>query len=361
MLKDILGQESVVAALQESLSADHLAQTYLFTGDHQIGKTTAALALAKVLLCENRLPGDLDSCDHCVACRAVDAGTNADVRQIAPTGPSRMLRIAQFWPREGVKDHPADKALLRDLHFAPVSGKRRIFIVEAAEAMNEDTANSLLKVLEEPPSYALFVLTAVSTQAILPTILSRSQALRFRPVAEPVIAEALVKRGVASDRAAILAAYAQGRPGVAFRAAASSNVMSARDEVLDTASASSSGRSPIAAFKIADDLRKASAKLVDLSAKEDDIGARTLLTNACDILLLWYRDLLVRKTTNGTGRILNIDRAQVIDKQVKRYRVEDLEHAINLIQDTRRYIGRNANAQVATEYLMLNLLALGNH
>ena len=357
MLIDVLGQESVVASLKESLANDRLAQTYLFTGEHQIGKTTMALALAKALLCEQ--PRDLDSCDRCAACRSVDTATNPDVRMISPTGPSRMLRIAQLWPRDGVKDHPADKAMLRDLHFAPVSGKRRIFIIEAAESMNEDTANSLLKVLEEPPSYAVFILTAVSTQAVLPTILSRSQNLRFRPVAEPLIAGALINSGVTAEKAAILAAYAQGRPGVAMRAAASAAMMIGRAEVLSAAIDSSSGHHPIVAFKIADDLRKASAKLVETGPKDEDIAARTLLSNACDIFLLWYRDLLVRKSTDGAGRVLNADRVHVIDEQIKRYTADELEHAVNLIQDTRRYIGRNSNAQVATEYLLLCLLALG--
>jgi DNA polymerase-3 subunit delta' len=360
MLSDVLGQAPVLAALRQSLLTDHLAQTYLFSGEHQVGKTTTAINLAKVLLCDRRQPGDPDCCDQCSACTMIESRTHPDVRLASPTGPSQMLRIAQFWPRDGVKDHPADRAMLRDLHFAPVSGKRRVFIIEAAESMNEDTANSLLKVLEEPPPYATFILTAVSTQAVLPTILSRSQVLRFRPVAENAICDELIRRNVSSTHAAVLAAYAQGRPGIAFRAAAAMGVMAGRDDVLQTAAASSSGLPTIAAFKVADDLRKASAKLVDTTGQMDDVGARTLLTSACDVLLYWYRDLLVCRATSGQGRILNADHAPTVAKHSQRYSVDELERATALIQDTRRYIGRNANAQVATEYLMLNLLALGH-
>jgi len=362
MLNEILGQQTVVKALTESLSADHLSQTYLFAGEHHVGKTTTAIALAKVLLCEHREPGQADSCDSCAACKTVTNGTHPDVRIVSPAGPSRMLRIPQFWPRDGVKDHPADKAMLRDLHFSPVSGKRRIFVIEAAESMNEDTANSLLKVLEEPPPYAMFILTAVATEAVLPTILSRSQALRFRPVAESLILAELLRRGVKEERARILAAYAQGRPGIAFNASTNEGSLIGHDEVLAIASESSNGHHVIAAFKLAEELRKASTKLTDAGGgSQDDTAARTLLANACDILVLWYRDLLIRKSTNSSDGILNRDRAELIGRQVERYSVDNLEHAINLIQDTRRYIGRNANAQVASEYLMLNLLSLGSH
>jgi DNA polymerase-3 subunit delta' len=359
MIKSVLGQSSVLAALRESLRSDHLAQTYLFVGEHHIGKTTVAIALAKVLLCEKRLQNEYDSCDSCSACRTIDLGTNPDVRHAAPIGPSRMLRIAQFWPRDGVKDLPPDKALLRDLHFAPVSGKKRIYIVEGAESMNEDTANSLLKVLEEPPPYAVFILTATSTQAVLPTIVSRSQVLRFCPVAEPIIAQALIDGGSDPEKAAILSAYAQGRPGIAIRAAASPAVNAGRDEILDLATLSTSGRPTIEAFKIADELRKASSKLIDIDGGDNEPSARTLLTGACDIFLLWYRDLLVRKSTHGAGKVLNIDRSAVIDRHAARFTVDELTHAVDLVQDTKRYIGRNANGQLATEYLLLNLLMLG--
>jgi DNA polymerase-3 subunit delta' len=359
MLANILGQPTVVAALAQSLAEDRLAQTYLFTGEHQVGKTTTALALAKVLLCTNRTGDYFDFCDRCAACHSIDAGANPDVRQVAPSGPSRMLRIPQFWPRDGIKDHPADKAMLRDVHYAPVSGKRRIFIIESAEAMNEDTANSLLKILEEPPPYALFILTALSPQAVLSTILSRSQVVRFRSVPEQIIAAALIARGIDKTRADILAAYAQGRPGIAIRALTTGTVFAGRDDVLESAVQSSMGLSTIASFKIADDLRKASSKLIDLGSLDDDSGARTRLTNACDILVLWYRDLLVSKSTNGSGRLLNPDRAETLAMHARRYTLAEIEKAIDLVQDTRRYIGRNANGQLATEYLMLNLLSLG--
>jgi DNA polymerase III subunit delta' len=361
MLTNVLGQESVVAALKQSVRTGRLSSTYLFTGEHQIGKTTTAIAFAKVLLCEIRGTCGAESCDACPSCRMLDAWSHPDVRIVAPAGPSRILRMAQFWPRDNVKDHPADKAMLRDLHFAPVSGKKRVFIVESAETMNEDTANSLLKVLEEPPPYAVFVLTTVSPEAILPTIFSRSQSLRFRPVPEAVLRAELIRRGVPEPKATFLAGYAQGRPGVAFRAASTSSGLKARDEILEIAAESSSGKSVIAAFRIADDFRKASAKLTETVANEEEPSPRILLTGACDLLLFWYRDLLVRRSTKYSGRVLNSDRLVSIDSHSKRYTVDELEKAIALVQDTRRYIGRNANAQIATEYLMMNLLLLGKN
>jgi DNA polymerase III subunit delta' len=361
MLSDILGQESVVAALKAGLAKDELAQTFLFTGDPHIGKTTAAIEFAKALVCTNRKPGDDDCCDICSGCKNVLNGVHPDVRSVQPVGPSKILRVAQIWPRDGVKDHPANKALLRDLHFAPVSGRRRVFIIESADSMNEDTANSLLKALEEPPPYAIFVLTALAIEAVLPTIYSRSQVFRFRPVHESVILSNILRLGLEKGRAEYLAAFAQGCPGIAITLATASDSQTAWKEITNIAAVSSSGKHPIAAFKMADDFRKTSAKLPDPTGANEETGARTLLAAACEILLFWYRDLLIRRSTSGTGRILHADRLDEIDAMSLRYSIDHLKRAVHLVQDAKRYIERNANAQVTTEYLMLNLLALGRN
>ena len=360
MFSEIIGQSHAIGALRGAVGSGRLPGTYLFVGPEHIGKTAAALALAQTLNCTADERSDLlDGCGECYSCRSIASGTHPDVRSAAPSGPSRTLRIPQFWPREGVREHPADRAMLRDLHFAPVRAKRRVFIVEDADALNDDTANSLLKVLEEPPPYALFILTASATNSVLPTILSRSQAIRFRIVPTPDIERALKERHTLDEpHARFIAAFCQGRIGEAFRLASQPSLLEARQIVLDTASDLSSGTPLIHAYKIADDLRKAADKLG--AGRKDEAGEsqRTALAHAIDIVTLWYGDLLRAVVAPQSTEPVNSDRSAQIRAHAAHYDAASLARAIRILADARRYVERNASAQIATEAMALQLLAL---
>ena len=105
----------------------------------------------------------------------MEAGTQPEIATIYPAG--EQMQIWQFWDR----DNKPQGILSHTLNFAPQIGKKRVYILEQAETLNESAANSLLKVLEEPPPYALFVLLATHPARVLPTIVSRSQVIRLRP------------------------------------------------------------------------------------------------------------------------------------------------------------------------------------
>ena len=357
MFQSVIGQEYAVAALQGALRDDRLPGTYLFVGPEHVGKSLAARELAKAINCTNP-PAPGESCDQCRSCRAIDSGSHPDVRTVQPSGPSRTLRIAQFWPRDGIKEHPADRAMLRDLQYAPILARRRVFIVEDAEAFHEDTANSLLKVLEEPPRYAIFVLTAPATTSVLPTIASRALAIRFRLVAAAQIEQALIEtRGLPADRAHFLAAYSQGRIGTAFTLADQPALLSGRDMILDIAEEIAQTPHPIAAFRIAEQLRKAAGSFGAKDETGEERGQRANIGQAMDILALWYGDLLSISMSGGDAAVANIDRADSLSRAAERWTAESVERSLSLILDTRRYIERNANAQIALETLVTGLIS----
>jgi len=327
MFSRLYGQETATSVLQRAALSNRLPGTYLFTGPAHTGKAFAALLLAEALNC-TATNADGKPCGQCPSCAAIAKGANPDVRVAAPAGPSRILRIPQFWPRDGVKDFPPDRAMLRDLHFAPVLGKRRVFIIEDADAFNEDTANSLLKVLEEPPAYALFILTATSTGAVLPTIASRSQVVRFHRVASPIVEQVLRERHNLDDsKAAFVAAYCEGAIGEAIRLAAQPALFEARGVLLDLAADLTSGAPLIQAFKIADELRKAS-------------------------------DSLRARMNPQAAHLVNADRRTQLETHARHYEPEAVNHALRVVLDTRRYVERNANAQIAMESLTTQLLSL---
>ena len=179
----IRGQDD---ARQQLLAANHrgrLGHAYLFVGPDGVGKKLFAVEFAKALLCESP-PAELTACDHCPACAQVRAGTHPD--------------FATYRKPDDKLELPIDVAreLCATLALKPVRGGRKLSIVEDADDFNEESANCLLKTLEEPPPRAVLILLATSTEGQLPTIRSRCQEVRFRPLSSADLKLVLLDRGV---------------------------------------------------------------------------------------------------------------------------------------------------------------------
>jgi DNA polymerase-3 subunit delta' len=227
--------------------------------------------------------------------------------------------------------------------------------------MNADTANSLLKVLEEPPPYAIFLLTAGSISSVLPTIVSRAQVVRFRHGhAAQIEAVLLEKAGVSPEQARFLAAYVQGEIGTALNLAKQPALMAGRDAILDIAADVSAGAHPIMALKFADEFRKAASKIGPDRAEDgaEDKTARTALVRALDVLSLWYGDVLSLVARRGGATPINSDRRGQLEEIARKYQLGSLEKALALTFDIRRAVERNANAQIAIETMMIHLVDL---
>ena len=358
LFQTILGQSYAVNVLQNALDDGRLAGSYLFIGPDGVGKATVARQFAKALC---GVTSDADP-----LARAIDAGTSPDVRQIEPQGAGRMIRMGQLWPRDGDKDNPADRAMLRDLSFEPIRGSKRVFILKDAEGLNESSGNSLLKTLEEPPLYAHFILTATSTAAVLPTIASRCQVVRFGILPTTDIEGALTERyGVAPAQARFLSIYSEGRLGRAVALSRSPSLLAGRDLLLDFARDLVTAP-PVKSFKLGEEFRKLAPKLkaVDEDAEGgggdgEDKGARASLLRALDLLAIYYRDLLAMCLLGEKyAHPINADRFVELAGAAERYTPAQLEQALSLLVALRRAIERNANAQLAIEVLFTRLTTL---
>ncbi|MBV9851343.1 MAG: DNA polymerase III subunit [Armatimonadetes bacterium] len=359
LFQSILGQPYAVSVLQTALDDGRLAGSYLFVGPDGVGKATTARQFA------NALCGAASEEDPLA--RAIDAGTSPDVRRVEPQGAGRMIRIGQLWPRDGDKDNPPDNAMLRDLAFEPIMGRKRVFILKDAEGLNESSGNSLLKTLEEPPPYAHFILTATSTAAVLPTIASRCQIVRFGVLPTADIEGALVERfNVAPAQARFLSVYSEGRLGRAVALARSPSLLAGRDLLLDFARDLVTAP-PIKSFKLGEEFRKLAPKLrvMDEDVGEggggdgDDKPARASLLRALDLLATYYRDLLaIRLLGEKRAHPVNADRFMELAGAAERYVPAQLEEALALLLALRRAVERNANAQLAIEVLFTRLTTL---
>ncbi|HNV68787.1 MAG TPA: DNA polymerase III subunit delta' [Candidatus Ozemobacteraceae bacterium] len=206
-LQSLLLQQEAVSQLGHVLRGGRLQQTYLLTGAPSVGKGTLARAFAAALLCEHPDSSATDfpdACGQCDSCRRLETGSHPDVSIISPRG--NEIRIQQV------------RTMQEDAQLKPALGSWRVFIIDPADRLNEFSANSLLKILEEAPPRVIFLLLASSPEGVLPTILSRSTRVPLRSPSFHEARQALTAlTSVPAAQAAEALAICQGRLGFARR------------------------------------------------------------------------------------------------------------------------------------------------
>jgi len=161
-LKDVKAEDSATAILKENIRRNRIFSGYLFVGSDDIGKRVAAKTFAKAINCPTSKP-----CEECSSCRKINAGNHPDVFWVAPKGASGSIGIDEI------------RTVLKDANLKPYEARKKVFIIEAADAMNAAASNAFLKTLEEPPEDNVFILISRSEKALLSTIVSRCYIIRF--------------------------------------------------------------------------------------------------------------------------------------------------------------------------------------
>ncbi|MBI4278614.1 MAG: DNA polymerase III subunit delta' [Armatimonadetes bacterium] len=321
---EVVGQDHAILLLREAMRADRVAHAYAFIGPSGVGRTAVALAFAQLLNCERR--GTMEACGACGPCRKIREGIHPDVRVI-PGEEGKAIGIDEV------------RALKHDAVFAPYEGRWKVYILRDAETMSPPAANSLLKLLEEPPERVVLILIAESTGSLLPTVVSRCQLVRFTPARTAQVEQALVDRhGIPPERARLLATLAGGRMGQALRWAASPEVLEARDEILDLI-ARLDDADPAACLEAADALSR---------RKED-------LDRLLDVIYLWFRDAVIWQETQDPEMIVNVDRRHQLAEAAARLSSAELRRRMDAVEAARAAIRRNASARLALETFFLTL------
>lgn len=209
MWQTIEGHDAVVEQFRGSLAAGRLATTYLFVGPEGIGKRAFALQLAKSLLCTGANPAALDPCNRCDSCILAAAGNHPDVLVVERQSGTKFLKVEQFI---GPQERRNQEGLCHDVSLRSMLGHQRVAIIDDADWFTPESANCLLKTLEEPPPGVVIMLIGTSRSRQLPTILSRAQVIRFKPLPTDVLSNLILSAGVVADSAAAtdLAARSQG-------------------------------------------------------------------------------------------------------------------------------------------------------
>ena len=178
------------------MAKGRLASSYLFLGPAGIGKHTFALKLAQGLLCLDSVAEELDPCGSCESCRLLEAGNHPDLDLVELPAGKRWLPVDLFI---GDREHRHKAGLCHNVSRRPMLGNRRVAIIDDADHLTTESANSLLKTLEEPPAGAVLILIGTSRSRQLPTILSRAQVIRFDPLPQEVVADLLLDQEIAAD------------------------------------------------------------------------------------------------------------------------------------------------------------------
>ena len=205
MLEHFREQDGSVSALLSMAQNETLPHALLLSGPAGTGKKEAALSLAQILNCASAPTASshphtcLNShrCGTCRSCRKIEAGTHPDIRVIEPEG--NYIKIAQI------------RDLCNTLLAKPLEASHRVILIQEAGRMNREAANALLKVLEEPPAGTFFILTTSQPSELLPTVLSRCQLIRFRPLSRETVARCLMHEAkLSAPQAESVAALSDG-------------------------------------------------------------------------------------------------------------------------------------------------------
>jgi DNA polymerase-3 subunit delta' len=321
----VIGQDKILSLLDYSLKTDAIAHAYLLVGPRHVGKGTLAINLAQALNCDGpELP-----CGQCRSCQRILEGKHADVTPISLDSKTEI----------GIDDI---RGLQRLANLPPYEGKCKVFIIDDAEYLSTEAANSLLKILEEPPPRVVWLLLATEEEHLLPTIISRCQRLELKPVPSERIQEVLVNSyNVDDNKAKLLTQLCHGRLGWAVSALENSDILEQRSQriakLVSLLTASLEQRFTYA------------QELASQFSQGRKAGAEIL-----EPWLDWWRDLMLIKG-GCQEAIINVDYETTLEEQARGLSLGEIEGFLANLGLLQEDISKNVNPRLAWEWLMLNL------
>ena len=334
--RDIAGHRRLVSLLSRAVARGTVPPALLLAGPEGVGKRRVATALAQALNCLAPAATDAlehDACGTCAACRRIARGTHPDVLVLEP-GDTGSIRIA------------AVRQLIDSAGFRPFEGRRRVLIVDAADAMTDDAQSALLKVLEEPPSASVFVLVSSMPDALLPTVLSRCPRLRFGPIGAGEVAEVLMRdHGYGEADARAVAADAEGSVGRALQAESAGR----------TEARASAQRLLVHAAKVTDPSRRIDAARDLTGKKGSSAGEREQLAVLLRALSSLLRDLGILSTRADARMLANADLQDDLQRLTAAYDSSRSMRAFTAVDQALAALERNASPKLVADWVVLQL------
>ncbi|MDE7063005.1 MAG: DNA polymerase III subunit delta [Lachnospiraceae bacterium] len=321
---DIVGHEQIIQHLKNAIQTDKISHAYIFNGPDQSGKKTLAEAFAMALQCE---AGESEPCLACRSCKQALNHNQPDIIYVTHEKPN-TVSVADIRSQ-----------LVNDIDVKPYGSKYKVYIVDEAEKMNQQAQNALLKTIEEPPSYAVILLLTSNADAFLPTILSRCVTLNLKVVADDKIKSFLMEHWKVPDyQADVCVAFAQGNVGKAIALASSDSFGELK-------------ASAIQLLKRCHDI-----ELYEFKEAIKQIGEYKLqIEDYLDIMMIWYRDILVYKATTDVNRLIFKDEVYEIKRQASKSSYSGVETVLERLGQAKLRLRANVNFDLVMELLLLTI------
>lgn len=321
---EIVGHEQIKEHMQAAIRDKKPFHAYLFQGEEGVGKEALARTFAAGLQCQSESADK--PCKECVSCRQMESGNQPDV--IWVTREKASLGVDEI--RE---------QLCNTMDIKPFSSPYKIYLVPEAEKMTEAAQNALLKTIEEPPEYGVVILMTSNISALLPTIQSRCLTMEFRPLSTAVV-ESYVKEHcqVPDYQARASAAFAQGNLGKAMRYAKSEDFIARKDHIIS-----------LLRHVEQMDLSEMLAVIKDLGTRKDEVR------DYIDLMVLWYRDVLLFKATKDINQLLFQNEASYISREASHRSYEKIEEILQAFEKAKVRLRANVNFDITMELMLLTL------
>jgi DNA polymerase-3 subunit delta' len=321
---EIVGHEQVKEYIKNAIAMDRVSHAYIINGPNGIGKRKIASVFAQALQCEEAKE---PPCGRCHSCIQAQSGNQPDIIWV---GHEKAAGIGVDDVRLGINS---------DILIKPYSSRYKVYIVDEAEKMTVQAQNALLKTIEEPPSYGIILLLTNNADGFLPTILSRCVTLNLKPLSHKEIEQYLMEKEHIPDyQAKFAAAFAQGRLGRAIDITSSQNFSELKEEVL----------------RLLKNINK--MELTEIMEAVKQAAARKLeIDDYIDLMMMWYRDVLVYKSTNDVNLLIFKDELQYIRSDAANRSYDGLNRILKAMDTAKTRLAANVNFDLVIELMLLTI------
>ena len=322
--KDVVGHKDILKYISSAVENNRVSHAYILNGERGSGKKMLANLFAMTLLCET---GDNEPCGKCHSCKQAESGNHPDIIRVTHEKPNSI----------SVDDIRTQVNNTVDIK--PYQGPYKVYIIPQADMMTPQAQNAILKTIEEPPSYAVFLLLTENAETLLPTINSRCVMLKLRNIKDTLIKKYLMENLEIPDyKADMCTAFAQGNMGRAIMLANSDHFNEIREEAVQL-------------LKHINEM-----ELNEIVAAVKNISVHKLeITDYLDIIMIWYRDVLLYKATKEIDKVVFKDQLQSIKEQARKSSYEGIELILESLEKAKARLKANVNFDLVMELLFLTI------